>query len=649
MYNQASEKILVCVGPSPFSAHVIRAAKKIADALQAEWFAVYVETQQLSSTDEKWYEQLDNNLRLAESLGAEITILYGKQIANELLSFAERKNITQIMIGKPRHAKFSEIWKGSLVDNIVRRSNGISVHLLPGKSTPYKTKIFNPFRKQHRLLPYLFTVLLVVFTTLLNMLTGFDHVNIALLFLLPVLISAAYWGRGPSILASVLSVLSFDIFFIPPVLSITVEDLKYLLSFAIFLLVAVMTGTMANRLRAQASVSKRREARTAALYALSRKIVVETDIEGILNTVINVIAETIDAETTVLLPDNSGILKPMAYSSCNPKEFGINDEIASWAFEHGKSAGCGTKPGEKENCLYIPLKTEEKNIGVLVLKSYHPPLRLSTEQNRLLEAFANLTAIAVFSLQLSAEAQQARNLIQSEKLRTALFNSISHELRTPLASIMGAVTSLLEEGDLYNPSERNSLLQTVNEGALRMNMLVKNLIDMARLESGMMQLKSEWCDIQEIIEVTLRKLTSVLRDRKVEISLPENMPLINVDFVLIEQVITNLIDNAHKYSSPESKIDIIVKTTPDSISLFIKNLGNPISEENRKKVFDKFYRLDSNRHITGTGLGLSICKGIIEAHGGEIWAEGKNNKVIFAFSLPFNQSPPNISLESEGE
>lgn len=643
----AGERILACVGPSPFSSHVIRIARRMADGLKADWCAAYVETQQRSPGDDQGYEQLDMNLRLAEELGAEIIKLNGDNVSKELLSLAERKNITQIVIGKPHHTRISELWKGSLVDGIVKGSRGISVHIIPGEETEGKRRKNENKDKQQQqpFIPYLFTFLLVILTTLINKLIGFDLINIALLYFLPVLFSAYYWGRGPSIFASILGVLSFDVFFVPPVFSITVEDLKYLLSFAVFLLVAVITGTMANKLRSQADTAHKREARTAALYSLSRKIVVETDIGGTLKTVIGVIEETIDGAAVILLPDESGNLAQRAFSEVEDNRIRINEDTAAWVFEHGMIAGLSTDTWGDLESLYIPLKTEEKNIGVLVVRPNYPQRLLSIEQSQLLEAIANLTALSVMSQQLSAEAQQARYLIQSEKLRTALFNSISHELRTPLASIMGAVTSLLDEDELYNQSDRQDLLLTMNEGVLRMNRLVGNLLDMARLESGMMQLKAEWCDIQEIIGVALRRMNANLQGRNIKIEISREIPLIKADFVLIEQVVVNLIDNAYKYSLPETDITIEAFKEEEHVCLSIRNWGIPIPEGDREKIFDKFYRLTSYQHITGTGLGLSICKGIIEAHGGRIWVETKNQETVFSFSLPVDVLPPGMPLE----
>lgn len=638
----AGEKIMACVSSSPFSTQVIRTARRMAVGLKSDWIAAYVETPDKSPSNEKEKEQLARNLRLAEELGAEVINLTGNEVAQELINLAASKNVTQIVIGKPLHSRFRDLWQNSVVDKIIRGSQNISIHVIPSKSKASKKKglKLKPDFLDKPILPYFWTLLLVVMITFLNVFLGVDLINIALLYLLPVLFSAVYWGKGPSIMASLLGVLSFDVFFVPPFFSITVDDLRYLLSFVIFLLVAVITGTFATKLRNQAVVSRKRETRTAALYALSKKIVVETDIEGMLNAVVKVVAETIDGEAVVFMPDKKGNLMVKA-TTILPADKLLDlseNRVVKWVYEHGYLAGNGTETLGDAYGLYLPLKSEDKTVGVLGIKSSNPDRYLSSDQRRLLEAFTNLSALAIERLQLAAEAQQARYLIQSEKLRTALFNSISHELRTPLSTIMGAVTSLLDEDEIYSPADRKSLLQTVNEGALRMNRLVGNLLDMARLESGMMQLKLEWCDLQEIIGVALRRIQDLLDKRKLEVDIPVDLSLVKADFALIEQVIVNLLDNAIKYTAKQGEIFINVYQGERELKVTIADNGAGIPEIDREKIFDKFYRLYHPQQVTGTGLGLSICKGIIEAHGGKIWVSARpDGGSIFNFSLPLNE------------
>jgi two-component system sensor histidine kinase KdpD len=410
---------------------------------------------------------------------------------------------------------------------------------------------------------------------------------------------------------------------------------------------------MANRLRYQAELARRREARTAALYSLSRKIVAETEMGGILRTVINVVCENINGEAFIFTPHDNGELSINAFSQgfqeCSLKE---NEKaVVNWVFEHGRIGGRGTENWGTSQGLYFPLKFEEKNLGVLGVNIAEAELLLSSEHRQMLEAIANLLSLAMLSLQLSADAQQARNLAQSEELRIALFNSISHELRTPLASILGAVTSLLEGENIYNQVDRQVLLQTVNDEALRMNRLVGNLLDMARLESGMMQLKYDWCDIQEIMGVVLRRIQELIGERKIIVDMAQNIPLIRADFVLIEHVMVNLLDNANKYAKAGTKITIIILMVAEEIQIGVKKIGEPITGIDRDKIFEKFYRSKSNQQISGTGLGLSICKGIIEAHGGKIWVESTSHGGnSFIFTLPLDDKiPPQVPTGKEGD
>ncbi|WP_366923370.1 DUF4118 domain-containing protein [Metallumcola ferriviriculae] len=495
---------------------------------------------------------------------------------------------------------------------------------------------------------YLATAILIISITLVNKLLDpyFDLANIALLYLLPVLFSAVNWGYGPSVMASLLGVLSFDVFFVPPHFSITVHDLRYLLSFAIFLLVAITTSTTAVKLKNQVNLARIRENRTAALYSLSRKIVAEPDIEGIFKAAVKMIANTIDGRAAILTPNENEELK---VSASTEQMFNNYDKgKVEWVYKHGETAGKGTETFSDSDTFYLPIKSEQQNIGVLSVQLGAREEFFTLEQKRLLEAFANLVAIAIVRLRLAEEAQQAHYLAQSEKLRTALFNSVSHEIRTPLASIIGAITSLLDQWDIYTRKDKQSLLQTMNESALRMDRLVKNLLDMARLESGRLELKLEWCDIQDILGVALRRAKKTVNRHSLTVSANYELPLVKADFTLIEQVLINLIDNAAKYSPPGTGIAVEMKCDGKEIMVSVIDQGTVIPLEERKKIFDKFYRsYYPNKKTEGTGLGLSICKGIIDAHDGRIWAEPRNGGGNqFLFTLPLSESvPADLPLE----
>ena len=510
-----------------------------------------------------------------------------------------------------------------------------------------KTDSYNRGARSRRLslllIPYIWIIGFIAVITVSGkaLERTFDLVNIVLLYLLPVLIAAVRWGLWPSLAASLLGILSFDFFFVPPVMSFTVHDVHYLLSFAIFLLVAFVTGTLAARLRAQAHEAEQRERRTAALYLLSHKIAAETDIQQVLTTIVDTVSTSIGADIAILMPGGTNGSLQLAAVSRGSK-FVLDEKeqaIVQWVFEHRQEAGPGTSTLDEANRLFVPVHDGERPIAVLALptSSRHT---LSREQRDDLDALASLTALAITRLQLAEEAEQVKWLAESEKLHTALLNAVSHDLRTPLSSITGAVTGLLSEPDRYNAETKKALLTTIKEGAQRMNRFVTNLLDMARLESGILKLNREWCDMLDIVGVALKEAREMLPDRRFSVQVPEELPMVRVDFTLIEQVLINLLENGAKYSPPDSSIAVSVAATETELTVSVTDQGTPVPENDRDRIFDKFYRLRSARHVSGSGLGLSICKGIVEAHGGRIWAASRSGTGnTFILSLPLEADP----------
>ncbi len=634
----AGEKVMVCISPSPFAARLIRFGRRMAANTQAEWFAVYVDTPNHVPAGEAEHGRLEKNIQLAEDLGAETVTITGNDVADELLLFAKKHNITQIIIGKPLRSLFREWLHGSLVDQVIKHSEGISVHVISGKSQPDSTpQAQTAGRESFRILPYTAIVLMIALLTVLAMpvRSYLGPVNIAMLYLVPVLFSAVAWGRYFSVIAAILGIISFDFFFIPPTFTFTVFDVRYFISFAIFLLVALMTGTLSARLRQHITYAKQREARTAALYALSREIAATNELEKVLELVVRKVAESVESQVVILMPDEENKLVVRAKSEAQQKVLVDENEkaVAIWVYEHGQTAGRGTDTLAGADCTYVPMRTEQGILGVLGVRP-EASKHLSPEQRRLLEAFASLGAMAVNRIQLVEQAKETHLLAESERLHAALFNSISHELRTPLTSIIGAVTGLLDEDDLYDPASRRDLLQTIKQGAMRMNRLVNNLLDMTRVESGYLQLSKEWCDVQDMIGVAANRVEA-LRSRSLKIEAAPDLPLVPADFVLIEQVLVNLLDNAAKYSSPDSEISVKASHNRKEVAISVADHGPGIPEEDRELVFDKFYRLRASRQIGGTGLGLTICKAIVEAHGGRIWVSGNpGGGALVTFILP---------------
>lgn len=471
----------------------------------------------------------------------------------------------------------------------------------------------------------------------------FDLINIALLYLLPVLLAAVRWGLWPSLAASFLGMLCFDYFFIPPFLSITVDDIRHLLNFLIFLIVAVATGTLAARLRVQAEEAREREHRGASLYALSHRIAVETEMQPILQAVVNMVANSVNVDAAILMPGAPyNRLATVVHSGAST----FADEhrqaaTAQFTFEHARRASQGRN-------VFFPISEGTTGLGVLAV-GCGPDEALTPGQERDLEAFAALTALAITRVRLSSEAEQAKWLLESERLHTTLLNAVSHDLRTPLSSIRGAVTGLLTEGDRYDEQTKRTLLTTINEGAQRMNHFVANLLDMARIESGILKANREWCDMLDVIGTAAKEVRDIVPERRLTITAPAELPLVQMDFGLIEQVLINLLENAAKYSPADSPITIGVATGDSDLVVSVTDHAPTIPPDEREHVFDKFYRLRSSRHVSGTGLGLSICKAMIEAHWGTLRVEpvpdGGNT---FVFTLPFGGAQP-TSIPAEPE
>lgn len=454
-----------------------------------------------------------------------------------------------------------------------------------------------------------------------------DLVNVGLIYLFPILVSAVYWGMAPAIYAASFSIIMFDFFFVPPYLSFTVEDLRYLISFAVYLAVAILTASLAGRLREQLETVKAREATTNALYALSRQITAITDLNTLLVNVATQVSLTMGKPAAVYLPDGQGELKVTTSMAATLEEgkaeWGAEQSeiaIARWVYIHGQIAGKGSSTLREATGLYVPLRTEDQIHGVLAVNMEDYEIQ---EQLRLLEACGRLVAGAIARVKLAEEARLAQITAESERIRTALLDSVSHELRTPLTAIIGSATGLIENDTLFTPEDRRELTGNIREGALRMNRLVTNLLGMVRLESGMLQLNRKWCDMGDLISVALAQVREFSPYRQIRIELPDDPVFIYGDEILLEQVLVNIISNAIKYSPEDSEITIIVirDDRSDDCRITVVDQGMGIPEAERGRIFDKFYRSESAQHVTGTGLGLAICKGIVEVHGGTIMAE----------------------------
>jgi two-component system sensor histidine kinase KdpD len=632
----ASERLLVCISPGALGERLIRTARRLADELKAEWFAVYVETPNQSRVSQEQLDQVAKSLRLAEELGARTRTIPGESIAATILSYAHRHNVTKIIAGKPVYSRWIEFLRGSTVDRLIRMSGKIDVYVISSEAEPQQTrKLVEGWRPHRPLGRYMLGLLLVAAATGLGALVNpYIHpTNLVVIFLLSVVLAAVYLGRGPSILVSILGVVAFDYFFVPPRLTLAVADTEYLLTFIGLLAVSLVISQLTAMVRGQAEAVQRREVETVELYELGRDLTVAADLDAVAQAAIFHVGQTFSREVAVFLPVNNDLA---VYALSPGLVISDNDQaVATWVFEHGQEAGRGTETLPEASMRYQPLKTTRGVVGVLGVKPIDPSRHLTREQHRTLDTFANQIGLAVERASLAEQARQAEVLEITDKLQTALLNSISHDLRTPLVSITGALSSLADDQIVLDASARRSLIETAVEEADRLNRLVGNLLDMTRLESGAMRFKKEALDIQDVVGSALEELGGRLGNRKIDIDIPSELPLVQLDFVLVERVLVNVIDNALKYSPTDTPIEIKAHAAGAFLEIDVADRGTGIPPEDLTRIFDKFYRVQRPDNVSGTGLGLSISKGIIQAQGGFIAAENRDGGgTIITISLP---------------
>lgn len=636
----AGDRILVAISSHPMGEHLIRAGRRLADDLKAEWYVVFVETPGHLHMPPENRARIQRNLQLAEELGAMVMNLTGDSVAGTVIDFAHKHNVTKIIAGKPLRARWYEVLRGSVIDQILRHSGKIDVFVVSEDTVVPQRATFSPWRPHRPLGRYILSVGLVILFTLLGFpLRSFlDPTNLVMLYLVGVVISAVFLGRGPSILASFLSVFAFDFFFVEPRLSFSVGDTQYILTFIGLLLVGLIISNSAALMRNQVDALRQRDQQTQALNNLSRELTGAISLEQVLDIAVRNIGELFNREVIILLPEDNRLVLQKPASSIQLSETDL--AVAEWAFKNGQPAGRGTDTLPAAEIRYVPLVTARGTVGVLGVRPSAPQTGLTQEQRNLLEGFANLSALAIERATFAEKAAQSETLRNTEKLQTALLNSISHELRTPLASITGVLTSLGDSeksvsDHKLDPATRLELVDSATEQAQRLNRLVENLLDMTRLEAGALRLNREPGDMQELIGTVLGQTPDRFCGHPLKFDMPDEIPLVMMDNSLVAQVLSNLLDNACKYSPGGSPIEIAVRPFENRIEVSIRDHGIGVPPQDLERIFDKFYRVQRQENVAGTGLGLSICKGIIEAHGGKIWAENAPDQgVAFSFSLP---------------
>ncbi|MBI4862905.1 MAG: sensor histidine kinase KdpD [Candidatus Riflebacteria bacterium] len=642
-----SDRVLVCMSWSPYSAPLIRAACRIAQRLHAHWFAVYVETPtySLSAQDRL---QLSQNIRLAEQLGAEVVTLTGESAADEIVRFARKRNVTKIVVGKPRFLRWHERLFGSFLEQIVMKSGEIEVNATTGEHGA-DDQTQGPLRRRSTgRSGYLAAAAVVgLVSAVSGALFGRSQpADVVMLYLLGVMLVSMWYDYGPSLFAAVLSVLAFDFFFIPPYLTFAVADVRHVVTFGVLFMVAVVVSGLTRRVRAQADAARERERWTEALYTLSRELARAEATQTLIDVSARHVEEVFDCCVVVFTRDEAD--RQLIARRGHDRTDKTTEEagIVNWVFENGREAGLGTTTLPGARALYLPLVGQRGKIGVLEVVPQDLGRFEDPTQRRLLEAFASQLAVALDRVLSAEETRRAKLDADREEFRSTLLSSVSHELRTPLAVMTGAASTLIGDEGNIPPPTRLDLLRTISDQAGRLNQLVGNILDMTRLESGAVGPKREWHPLEEIVGATLNSMEGRLQGHAVNVNLPDGLLLVHVDAVLIEQVLTHLLENAVKYSTEGSPIDVGTRLDEAFVVVEVADRGPGIPEAEKSRVFDKFYRLSRNRSISGTGLGLSICRAIVAAHGGRIWVEDRSGGgAILKFALPREETPPDTRRE----
>jgi two-component system, OmpR family, sensor histidine kinase KdpD len=641
------ERMVVCIGPSPSAARLVRATRRMAARLHAEWFAVNVETprdQRLTAAER---EDILRAMELAEQLGGRPVTLSGQSAAEEILTYARDHNVTRIIMGKTRRPRWRELFQGSLLDALVRGSGGIEVLAITGAEDEDGARPA-PAAPPRGSTPreYVMAAGIVVVPTLLGLIVRrvgvmVPPIDAAMLYLLAVVVAAARFRRGPAVVASLVGIASFDFFFVHPFYTFSVSDVRYVLTFGVMLVVALVLGNLTGRIRSQAEAAREREQRTSALYGLSRELAAARDRDAVLGAALRSLRDTFAIEAAVLLPGEAGAV---AAVGSPPYPFDERERaVAQWSFDHGQAAGRGTTTLPGAGAFYVPLASSGRAFGVIGLPLADTAQFRDPAPRRLLESLAGQTAAALERLALAERSRESEVEVEAERLRTALLSSLSHDMRTPLASIEGAASTLLQETE-PGPAARRDLAATIVQESHRMGRLVANLLDMIRVEAGTLQVHKEWQLLSDVVGVALLRTEDQLRGHPVETAFPPDLPLVPMDEILLEQVFVNLLENAAKHTPAGTPIEVGAESRPGEVIAYVADRGPGLPPGEEETIFRKFHR--GGGSAGGIGLGLTICRGIVTAHGGRIWAENRSGGgAIFRIALPITGTPPQLLSE----
>jgi two-component system sensor histidine kinase KdpD len=643
----ARERVLVAVGPDSQAERLVRAGKRVADRLDAEWLVVFVETPDLLRLSESERNRRIAILRLASSLGAEAITLGGPSASAEILEYARTRNVSRILIGSPNRSRWRRLLRSSTTEQLLESSNDIDVMVIARNRDTERTVpqassagVQASESDKQRWPRYLLAVSATLIATVIcwgfnRLFPALGQANLVMIYLLNSALIAVYAGRRAAIVGSLLGVLAFDFVFVPPRFSFAVSDAQYVITFAVMLAVALIIGNLNASVRLQARVAGYRERRTALLYAMTRQLAMARGRDEMAEVAVHHIHQVFSSRAVMLLPDEQGKLTRPRATSTHESFTDPDLGVAQWVFDHSKPAGLGTDTLSGAAGLYLPLAGGDRVFGVLGVLPDNSRRVTLPEQYRLLETFAAQIGQAIERADFAAHAQAAEVRAETEAIRNALLASISHDLRTPLSTIIGGAATLAGNLDALSDADRRALATSVTEEATRMSERVTTLLDLVRLETGAIQPRLDLYSLEELVGSVLHRLEPRLRRHRVRTELPESLPLLRVDGRLIEQVLENLLDNAAKYTPEGTEIRIRAYAQTRQIEISVEDDGPGLPAADPEVLFEKFQRGAPEGAVGGIGLGLAICRTILNLHNGRIWAENRApHGAAFRFTIP---------------
>jgi two-component system sensor histidine kinase KdpD len=642
-----AERLLICVGRDDASDAVVRAGARLATGLNASWIALYVEASAREGQSADDVRRVDAALRLAERLGAETARVTGDDLAAEILKFARRENITQIVLRRSRAGFLARLFRRSLTDEIVRQSADIAVHVViepvdAAKTAPPRRKL-PPLSSSWIGLGGAFGAVAITVGAGYWLDRWLAPPNLSVIFLLPVVLCATQFGLWPAILAAALSFLACDFFFIDPRYALTISEPQEFLALLVSLVVAVITGTLASRMREQTQNMRARAQAAQSLFDYSRHLSAAKNLDEVIWTATVQLQNAAEVACVALLvPDENELRFAAAWPPIDQLDAG-EAGAARWAFEKREAAGWRTDTLPSLRFQFRPLMTARGVVAVCGIEPKNAQAPFSASEENAINSLIEQTAIAIDRSMLVGESVRAAALEENEKLRATLLSSLSHDLRTPLASITGAVTSLRQLGEKLPLPDRDDLLLSIEEEAARLSRFIANLLDMSRIESGALSPKRELVDVAEAIRNLVERCRKTFTGYKISTSVAPDLPMIRGDANLLGQVLFNLVDNAHKHGGPGGA-SIHARREGREIVITVTDDGPGIKPSDLERIFEKFYRSGrTDGRKAGTGLGLSICRGLVGAMGGTIVAQSpairrKGTRIVMRF--PLVEEPP---------